>query len=370
MHNLFDKALENIIEKFDFRGDFLSAQKKNTGLINATYILSYKSKDGLTKRYVLQRINTNVFKDPKALMENIDKVTKYIRNEALLSGKDINRSTLNIIKTKNDNLYYKDDNDGYWRAYDYIEGCITYDKVNKLEDFYKAGVALGDFQKILQNYPCDELCETIKNFHNTPSRYKDLCMAIDEDRVGRKALVENEIAFFHSRKDFYNIITNEILSGTIPVRVTHNDTKFNNVMLDEKTGEVACFIDLDTVMPGSALYDFGDSIRSGTNMAKEDEENIDNVSFNIDLFKVYVDGYLSQMKDLLTPTEIQLLPESAILLTLECGMRFLTDYLNGDVYFGANRPNQNIDRAKGQIKLACDMEKNIKKMRKLVELAL
>jgi Ser/Thr protein kinase RdoA (MazF antagonist) len=370
MNMSMDFIKNSIIDKFDFLGEFVSVDTQKSGLINGTFTLTYALPGGANCKYILQKINTAIFTEPVALMENIDKVTKHIRTVSAKNGKDPKKSTLNIIKTKNGNLFYVDEEGSYWRAYDFIEGCVTYNKVNKPEDFYKAGVALGEFQKSLDDYPADELVETIKNFHNTPSRYNDLCKAVEEDRAGRGISVQKEIEFFDSRKDFFSIITDGIADGTIPVRVTHNDTKFNNIMLDEKTGDVACFIDLDTVMPGSALYDFGDSIRSGANLASEDEKNPEDVKFSVELFAIYVKGYLSCMKDFLTPTEIRLLPESAILITLELAMRFLTDYLNGDTYFKTTRPGQNLDRARCQMKLADDMEKNIEKMRKLVELAL
>lgn len=361
---------KEIIDKFDFKGSYVGYDNKKTGLINGTFTLLFKEDDGTDKKYILQRINTGVFKEPAALMENIEKVTKYIQKIAVSQGKNPARSTLNIIRTKADELYYVDADGDYWRAYDFIEGCITCDKVEKPEDFYSAGVALGIFQKTLAEYPSEELVETIKNFHNTPSRYGDFCKAIEENRAERKDSVGEEIAFFKAREGFYSIVTDGIANGTVPLRVTHNDTKFNNVMLDKETGEVVCLIDLDTVMPGSALYDFGDSIRSGTNTAAEDEVNLDKICFDMELFEAYVNGYLCEMRDYLTDTEKRLLADSAILMTLECGMRFLTDYLNGDTYFSVKRINHNLDRARNQIKLVCEMEKNIEKMRRIVNSAL
>lgn len=361
---------EGIIDKFDFSGSYVGYDDKKTGLINGTFTLIFKGACGTEKKYILQKINTSVFKEPAALMENIEKVTKYIQKMAVAQGKNPARSTLNVIKTKDGKLYYVDDEGAYWRAYDFIEGCITCDKVEKPEDFYSAGVALGIFQKTLDSYPSEELAETIKNFHNTPSRYGDFCKAIEENRAGRKDSVEDEIAFFKARESFYGIVTDGIENGDIPLRVTHNDTKFNNVMLDKETGEVVCLIDLDTVMPGSALYDFGDSIRSGTNTAAEDEVDLEKVCFDAELFEAYVNGYMSEMREYLTDTERRLLADSAILMTLECGMRFLADYLNGDIYFSTKRVNHNLDRARNQIKLACEMEKNIEKMRRIVNSAL
>ena len=241
--------------------------------------------------------------------------------------------------------------------------------MEKPEDFYNAGVALGIFQKMLDCYPSEQLVETIENFHNTPSRYRDFQRAVQEDKAGRRGAVAEEIAFFEKRQDFYDIITKRLEDGSIPVRVTHNDTKLNNVLIDRKTDEVVCLIDMDTVMPGSALYDFGDSIRFGTNTAAEDERDLEKVRFNLDLYREYTNGYLSEMKEKLMPAELALLPESAVLMTLECGMRFLGDHLNGDVYFTIHRPGQNLDRARTQIKLALEMEQNIEKMREITSSA-
>lgn len=367
-----DNFTVDIINSFDFEGKYDGFTTLRSGLINCTYALSFVKGDGAVRRYVLQRINTEVFKEPVALMENIDRVTRFIRNKASKFGGDIARCTLNIIKTKKGNLYHIDAEGGYWRAYDYLEGCVCYNSVERPSDFYNAGVALGIFQKTLNDYPCEELVETIKNFHNTPSRFADFCKAVEENRGGRRDSVTAEIDFFMNRKDFYSVVVDGIAAGRIPVRVTHNDTKFNNVMMDKASGEVVCLIDLDTVMPGSALYDFGDSIRSGTNTAAEDETDLDLVHFNIELFEAYVRGYLGEMGAHLTSTEIALLPEAAVLLTLECGMRFLADYLNGDIYFSVdkNKPCHNLDRARTQIKLAEEMEANIEKMRRIVDSAL
>ncbi len=357
---------DKIIRQFQFIGTLKDVCVNNSGLINKTYVLTYFDDNNERRKYILQNINTNVFKKPVELMENISKITEHIKRVSALEGSDVARSTLNIVKTIDGKLYYKDENDIYWRAYDFIKNAVAYNKIEKKEHFYNSGVALGQFQKKLESYPIQDLFETIENFHNTPVRYKNLCKAIDNNVAFRRSLVEKEIDFFKARESFYSIITNEIEAGNIPVRVTHNDTKINNVMLDIKTSEALCLIDLDTVMPGSALYDFGDSIRFGTNTSNEDEATLERVGFNIELFEAYTSGYLSEMKHKLTETEMKLLPESAILMTLECGMRFLTDYLEGDIYFGISHENHNLDRARNQIKLANEMEKNIEKMREIV----
>ncbi len=359
-----------LLGNFKFEGEFRKIEVNTSGHINGTYQLTYRQQSGFSKKYILQKINTAIFTKPVELMENIDKVTKYIRRIAAEEGKDPERSTLHIIKTQDGKLFYIDEDGEYWRAYNFIDGCVAYDKVEKPADFYNAGVALGIFQKMLDRYPSDQLVETIENFHNTPSRYRDFQKAVREDRAGKQERVREEIAFFEKRKAFYGIITEQIASGHIPLRVTHNDTKLNNVLIDSKTDEVVCLIDMDTVMPGSALYDFGDSIRFGTNTAAEDERDLEKVCFDLDLYREYTNGYLSEMKEKLTPAELALLPESAVLMTLECGMRFLGDHLNGDVYFAIHRPDHNLDRARTQIKLASEMERHIGEMREITNSAI
>lgn len=361
---------ESLFKHFLFQGTFKSCVPNRVGLINSTFILEYCCENSIIKKYISQKINTNVFKKPQELMENIYNVTNHIKDVSKKLGEEISRCTLNIIKTVSGELYYKDEDGDYWRAYDFIEDAVTYNSIESKELFYSAGIALGQFQKKLEDYPADNLYETIENFHNTPVRFENLCKSVNENRAGRKKFVMDEIKFFEDRRDFCSVITKEIEKGTIPVRVTHNDTKVNNVMIDSKTNKALCLIDLDTVMPGSALYDFGDSIRFGTNTAAEDEVDLSHVSFDLGLFEAYTKGYMAEMKQKLTKTEIRLLPESAILMTLECGMRFLTDYLDGDVYFGVSRENHNLDRARNQIKLVSEMEKNINKMREIVNSAL
>ena len=354
---------EELLRNFKFEGDLQGFEINTSGHINGTFSLTYKKTDGSIRKYILQKINTSIFTKPVELMHNIDKVTKYIRKIAAEEGKDPERSTLHIIKTVTGELYTIDPDGDYWRAYNFIDGCVAYDKVEKPSDFYNAGVALGIFQKMLDQYPSNELVETIENFHNTPSRYRDFLRAVEEDRVGKCAGVQEEISFFQEREAFYSIITDRIADGSVPLRVTHNDTKLNNVLIDGQTGDVVCLIDMDTVMPGSALYDFGDSIRFGTNTAAEDEPDLGKVHFDLGLYREYTNGYLREMKEKLTETELRLLPESAILMTLECGMRFLGDHLNGDTYFAIHRPDHNLDRARTQIRLAAEMEQNLEKMR-------
>ena len=360
-----DRDLIKLIKVFNFEGENVSFEILTRGHINETYIITNQNHEKVIK-YILQRINTSIFKDPIGLMENVRGVTEYIRKAVSATGKDASRSTLNIVPVKSGEICYFDDKGGCWRAYDYIEGSNSYDTASSAEIMYKAGSALGDFQQILADYPADTLNETIVNFHNTVTRFADFEKAVCENASGRAANVVAEIEFIKSRKEFCSVIVDRIKDGSVPLCVTHNDTKLNNILMDSKTDDVLCFVDLDTVMPGSRLYDFGDSIRFAASSAAEDEKDLDKVWMKLDYFKEYTKGYLSRMSGVLTPTEIELIPESCILLTLECGMRFLGDYIAGDVYFGTHYPEHNLDRARTQLKLVWDMERKQEYMKQIV----
>lgn len=360
------RDLSALVEAFDFAGTNVSNEILLRGHINETYIVSNVS-GGKPVRYILQRINTSIFKDPVGLMENVKSVTEHIRKVACEKGTDSHRCTLSIIPARDGKNYHFDDEGGCWRAYEYIEDSVSYDVASGPDLMYKAGKALGEFQQILADFPAETLNETIANFHNTVSRYSDFEKAACENAAGRASSVTAEIDFVKARKDFCGIIVNEILKGSVPVRVTHNDTKLNNILMDSKTDDILCFIDLDTVMPGSALYDFGDSIRFAASSAAEDEKDLSKVWMKLDYFEAYARGYLSRMAKVLTPAEIKLIPESCILLTLECGMRFLADYLAGDVYFGIHYPEHNLDRARTQLKLVADMEAKLPEMHRIID---
>ena len=348
-----------VAESFETEGEIMEIAPLGEGHINKTLRIQTE-KDGKIYNYVFQRVNTNVFKMPRELMDNVVRVTNHIRKKTLEEGKPIDRCTLNFLRTKDgsEGGYLRKDSQGqYWRAYFFIGDCTVYEQVEKAEDFEKAGIALGRFQKMLSDFPADELCETIPNFHNTVSRFTDFQKIIKADPRGRRAECEEEVDFVLKRKNYCGRVLEKIYSGEVPVRVTHNDTKLNNVLMDKKTGDVLCLIDLDTVMPGSALYDFGDSIRFGASSAAEDERDLGKVNFVPEYYDVYRRGYLKEAGDILTEAEIELLPFSAILMTYECGMRFLGDYIDGDNYFGISRPGHNLDRARTQFKLVSDMEK-------------
>lgn len=329
------------------------------GHINKTYL----SKG--SPRLLVQEINTNVFKDPRGMMANILAVTEHLCKKFKEGGIAPERATLTVVPTKSGEPLLEIDGH-FFRAYLFIEGSVAYDMVTS-ETLKKAGRAFGEFQKQLADFSADTLSEVIPNFHNTPSRFDDLCRAIKEDKVKRAEDDSEEIAFFLAHEAFYHIVTDRMKDGRIPLAVTHNDTKINNILFDAETGEALAVIDLDTVMPGSRLYDFGDALRTGGSTAKEDEEDLSLVGFDEDKFRAFTEGYLTQMKDTLSPDEIALLPESALLLTLECGMRFLSDDLNGDVYFRTHKDRHNLIRARNQIKQAVEIEKMLPRLHTIVD---
>lgn len=348
-------------------GDFVGAERCGSGHINDTYAVHYKIKNGEKHRYVLQRINQNVFKNPEKLMCNIEGVTKYLREIILRSNGNPGRETLTFLQTPQGKLYYKDDSDKYWRVYHFIDRASTYQTIENPKHFYASGKAIGKFQKLLENYPANTLCETIPDFHNTAKRFNDLLQAIENDKMGRVKETGEEIAFAMARKEDTTVLLNLLKEEKLPLRVTHNDTKLNNILIDDETGEGICLIDLDTVMPGLALYDFGDSIRFGANHAAEDEKDLTKVRFDIELFEEFAKGYLEEAGQSQTETEIEYLPFSSKLMTLECGIRFLTDYLNGDTYFKIEREGQNLDRCRTQFKLVADMEEKMEEMKQIVK---
>ncbi len=358
--------LNKVFENFGAEGRFASAEPYGFGHINDTYAVTVELPDGSGKRYILQRINSYVFKDPVRLVENIENVTRYIREIVAKKNGDPLRKTLTLVPTKEGKNVYIDGEGNYWRVYVFIEKATAYQVVERPEHFYHAGRAIGEFQKLLKDYPAHTLFETIPDFHNTKKRFEALERAINEDKMCRAAKVGPEISFALERKRDAEVLVGLLENGKLPLRVTHNDTKFNNVMIDDDTGEGLCLIDLDTVMPGLSLYDFGDSIRSGCNPAAEDEKDLSKVNFDLNLYEHFAKGYLEQAGDALTKTEIEYLPFSAKIMTFECGIRFLTDYLMGDVYFKIHRPEHNLDRCRTQFKLVADMEENMDKMTEII----
>lgn len=359
-----DLAKELMIAgEFEIPEKIVSVEVYGSGHINDTYLART---DG-SKRYILQRMNRSIFQDTEGLMENVVKVTEYLKKEIVRQGGDPERETLNIIPTKKNENYYQAENGDCYRMYRFIEGATSYDQVETPQDFYNSAVAFGNFQAMLSNFPANELHETIKDFHDTVKRFANLKKAVEEDVVGRAASVQEEIAFAYAREADSHVLMDLLAAGELPLRVTHNDTKLNNIMIDDETGKGLCVIDLDTVMPGLSVNDFGDSIRFGANTAAEDEPDVSKVSLDMDLFEIYVKGFAEGCKGKLTAKEMEMLPMGAKMMTYECGIRFLTDHLQGDVYFKVHRPNHNLDRCRTQFALVADMEKKWDEMHAVVK---
>ncbi|NLY17748.1 MAG: aminoglycoside phosphotransferase family protein [Clostridiaceae bacterium] len=358
---------QSVVSNFEFEGEFIEAKPHGFGHINDTFAVYFRKQDGSTHRYILQRINSNVFKNPEQLMENISGVTRYLREKIIEANGDPLRETLNLIPTKDNRCFYKSPEGDYWRGYIFIENACTYQVVENLGHFNNAGKAFGKFQRLLEGYPADTLHETIPDFHNTKKRYEAFLESVKKDIKGRSAAVKDEIEFVMKRESDTCVLVDLLNEGKLPLRVTHNDTKFNNVMIDNETGEGVCVIDLDTVMPGLSLYDFGDSIRSGANPADEDEKDLSKVYMDLALFEQFTKGFLEQTRDSLTPLEIEYLPFAAKIMTFECGMRFLTDYLSGDTYFKIHREEHNLDRTRTQFKMVADMEEKFDQMKSIVK---
>lgn len=357
---------EEIVKHFRFEGEFLSASPHGVGHINDTYAALF-SANGLTRKYILQRINHHVFINPEGLMENIQVVTSHLCRKIAAAGGDPCRETLSLIPTIEGNCFILTDEGEYWRGYIFINNARTYEEVESLDHVYNAAKAFGNFQNLLIDLPPRELIETIPDFHHTRKRYEAFVDALERDEKNRALSSQAEIDFVIRRANDTSILVNLLERGELPERITHNDTKFNNVMMDNETGAGVCVIDLDTVMPGLALYDFGDAVRSLANTAAEDEQDISKVEFDLKIFDCFAHGYLDAARDFLTPSEIDHLPLSAILMTLECGIRFLTDHLQGDTYFKIHRKNHNLDRCRTQFKMVKDMEAQYNEMVEVVE---
>ncbi len=338
-----------------------------SGHINSTALVHTEKENGEKNMYILQRINNNVFKDPAALMDNFVKVTTYLSDIIKKNGGDPMRETLNVVKTHDGKSYYHAEDGSYWRMLVFVVNSMSYDKVERPEQFYDSAVAFGNFQYLLRDYPADTLVETIVNFHNTPDRYRQLMEAVKADKCGRLKDVLADVKFATDREEFAGTLERAHAEGKLPLRVTHNDTKLNNILFDSETGRALCIIDLDTIMPGYSVNDFGDSIRFGATTALEDEADLSKVNFDIELYELYVKGFIEGAKGGLTDCELDLLPIGAMMMTFECGMRFLTDYLSGDTYFRTSRPGQNLDRARNQFKLVSDMEAKLDEMRAIVD---
>ncbi len=346
---------EEAIHHFKISGSVLSCQVFGSGHINSTY--QVKTQDGHV--YILQRINQYVFHDPKAVMENVGAVTEYLRGRV-----EDPSETLHFLQSDEGTYYYIDESGEFWRCYEFADGiCLEAPESDR--DFYESAIAFGRFQELLKDFPAETLHETIPLFHNTINRYRLFKEALEANKSGRAHLVSEEIAFIMEREEEAGTICRLLDAGELPLRVTHNDTKLNNVLLNRKTRKAMCVLDLDTVMPGSSLYDYGDSIRFGAATAAEDEKDLSKMSINLELFRVYTAGYLTACPGL-TEKERELLPLGAKIITLELAVRFLTDYLDGDLYFKTAYEEHNLVRARTQLKLVKDMEDKWPEMQKIV----
>ena len=359
--------LEDALYAFGFGNTCSYVKPFGAGHINETYAVYMPDENGEDElRYVLQRVNTNVFKRPKEVMENIIGVTEFLRRSIIAEGGDPDRETLSYIRTKSGDNFYEDSQGQPWRCYNFIADSVCYQAVERPEQFYESARSFGHFLKQLCDYPAETLHETIPRFHDTPSRYADFSRALERDVKDRASTCRPEIEFVQAHKDECGVLMDQLKTGELPLRVTHNDTKLNNILFDETTGKGLCIIDLDTIMPGLAASDFGDSIRFGASTAAEDEKDLDKVHFDIELFRLYAKGYLETAGGVLTDAEKKSLAWGAKLLTLECGMRFLTDYLQGDTYFKTTHPTHNLERARTQFKLVDEMEHQFEAMQAIV----
>ncbi|MBO5883851.1 MAG: aminoglycoside phosphotransferase family protein [Clostridia bacterium] len=348
---------QETLSEYSHIGKIISCELYGNGHINDTFLTVTEN-----KRYILQRINNTVFPHPDEIMENIAGVTEHIRAKA----GDPKRATLTVVKTNNGAPFYKDSIGSYWRMYDFVEGTVARDRAEGIEDFETCGEAFGRFQGMLADFDASRLHEAIVNFHNTPVRYENLMRAVAADKVGRAESVREEISFAMAHEEFAKTLALAYESGDLPLRVTHNDTKLNNILFDSVNKAPVCVIDLDTVMGGFSVNDFGDSIRFGANTAAEDETDLSLVSLDLGLFEAYTRGFLRGCDGRLTEKEIELLPVGAMMMTFECGMRFLTDYLEGDVYFRIHHEGHNLERARNQFALVADMEKKLDAMKTIV----
>lgn len=366
MGRISEEQIKEALANIQFQGTFVEYMPWGNGHINDTYLAVYDV-DGKTVRYILQCMNKSIFTKPVELMENVVAVTSYLRKIIIENGGDPERETLNVILAADGKPYFIDAQGEYWRAYTFVEDATCYDKVETPQDFYESAVSFGNFQRLLADYPAETLHETIVGFHDTKARFEVFKKAVADDVCGRAASVQDEINFVLAHEDVANVFGDMLAKGELPLRVTHNDTKLNNIMIDNTTRKGICVIDLDTVMPGLAMNDFGDSIRFGASTGAEDEVDLDKIWCDMELFDIYAKGFIEGCGGKLTAKEIEMLPMGAKVMTFECGMRFLTDYLQGDTYFKIHRENHNLDRCRTQFKLVSDMEAKWDTMNEIIK---
>ena len=362
-----EKQLQEISKQFQIYGEILHAETLKIGHINETYTATY-DQGGTRVRYIHQKINRNVFKHPVDVMRNVMRVTTHIRKKLEARNvRDVTRRSLIVIPTRDGKSFYQNGSEEVWRTFVFVEGVETYEAVQTPQQAYQAGRAFGEFQNLLVDLPGGRLFETIPDFHHTRKRFTALLRAIESDRFNRANEAKAEIEFALKHESMVDVILNAMQKGKIPERITHNDTKFNNVMMDVLTGEAMCIVDLDTVMPGCALYDFGDMVRTTTSPTLEDEPDLSKVRMQMPMFKKLAEGYLSAAGAFLTKNEKAHIAFSGKLITFEIGLRFLTDFLSGDTYFRIHRPAHNLDRCRTQFKLVDSIERNEAAMQKYVD---
>ena len=362
-----ETMLQEVLAAFDFGAPVVGALRYGQGHINDTFVVHTQPEDASCRRFILQRMSAAAFKRPDQLMENIMGVTEYLGREIESRGGDREREALRVIRPRNGEPYYTDSANGAWRVYPFVEDTICYQTAETPALFAASGRAFGRFQRLLQGYPAQTLHETIPHFHDTEDRLAKLKAALAADKLGRAAECRPELDFVLAREADCSVALQALRDGVLPLRVTHNDTKLNNVLMDRDSGEGLCIIDLDTVMPGLSINDFGDSIRFGANHSAEDEKDLSKVNLDVSLFEAYTQAFLEGAGGTLTAAEIDHLPWGAKLMTFECGIRFLTDYLEGDVYFHTTRDGQNLDRCRTQFKLVSDMEAHWDELSEIVK---
>ena len=350
------------IAHFQYEGRLIKDEPFGNGHINDTFLLTFELNKMGRMKAILQRMNNSIFEEPVQLMENILGVTDFLREKIAAAGGDPTRETLSVIPAVDGKPYYKDSFGDYWRSYIFITDATSFDQVERPEQFYQSGVAFGNFQRMLADYPADTLFEVIKGFHDTKARLEVFKKAVEADVMGRAKDVQEEIRFVLDREDVANYLCDCLANGEIPLRVTHNDTKLNNVMIDNVTGKGLCVIDLDTVMPSFIFSDYGDFLRTGANTGDEDDKDLDRVNFNMEIFKAFTKGYLKGAKSFLTQIEIENLPYAAALFPYMQCVRFLADYINGDTYYKIKYPEHNLVRTKAQFKLLQSVEANTPEM--------
>lgn len=349
--------MKQVLQHFRFSGTPVSCQPFGNGHINRTFRVVCDN----GREYTLQRINRVAFRHPEQLIENIDAVTEFVSRKA-----DFPQETIHLLDTEDGRKFHVDEDGEYWRAYPFISGGICLDMPRSTGDFYQAALAFGQLQQALSDFPAETLYETIPHFHDTVARLAEFRASVKEDKKGRAAEIRPEITFILSREETLGELCRLQAAGELPLRVTHNDTKLNNVLLDEVTGKARCVLDLDTVMPGLSACDFGDAIRFGASTAPEDEKDLSRVHIDLNMYRAFLEGYLDACGDALTQKEIEVLPLGAKTIACELASRFLKDYLDGDVYFATKYETHNLDRARTQLRLVAEMEEHWDEMQRIL----